>query len=428
MGFFDLFRISKSSSKGVESKFDNEELSGLYQSVEIVGESFYVDAFKMIRGRLGNSSGSEAFTDVVLKIDPGNEFATDGKAVAVYVMGQKVGHVSSAVAGPAFDALQAEGGSQTFSGRIYFGDLRQNPPKNSVSISWEVQIRTPEQLGQYAVKYQKSQEKREADEVAKEEFLKRPIWSDHTLAEGDRVTFTGFTEWDDLEQLTEFILGPSESPKKGAHLLVVHPEIESSSAKLRNWLSTKKPATNLETFVRNNPQFGQYFNEQTLEFDVPPKITGKKEVKLAPTTQRVFESDTTLGHPRQQMPSELVLLPEQTLATHPPFTNYGSISFRLSDVKLSRVFLEQLFLEVGGGKTDSLVLRGALKEIQIGNEQRVVFEFRGTIVGYVPKNETQSFIRDSKTWRSFAVLGLISWSYKNIITGEHDAGLSEAFG
>jgi hypothetical protein len=76
-----------------------------------------------------------------------------------------------------------------------------------------------------------------------------------------------------LQKLSIVLL--SEPNKTGIHLLVVHPSIEATSAKLRDWLGGKRPVTNLETFVQTNPNFGQYFNQEVAEFEIPNRITGK---------------------------------------------------------------------------------------------------------------------------------------------------------
>lgn len=427
MGIFDLFKANNRKSEVDWHASGSSQNKGRFESVDIVGESFYIDAFKQIRTHLGLSADSEAEVQVELRVDPGNPHASDGKAVAAYILGEKVGHVSSLMATGAFDALQREGGKRTFKGRVYFGDLRENPPKNSVSITWEVQTKSPQEKLAEDERVQKDQAKRDAAEIVKRDFLKNPDWSNHTLVAGDRVTFTGFTQFHDLPKLTDSIIGDYDKSSKGVHLLVVHPSIESDSAKLRNWLGSKKPATNLQTFLDFNPEFAAYFNEDTQEFDVPRNITGEKEPVVRPSTQRIFESDSSIGSPSKRMDSDLILLPEQTLAYHPSFTVYGSFNWRLSDVKNYRAYIEQLFAEVNGAKNDAILLKGDLKETTLDGEIRIVFEFRGQPVGLVPKNETISFVRDSKAWKAHPVLALISWNFKNVISGEHDAGLTEAY-
>ena len=422
MGILDFFGINKKSVRQ-----EPEITAGELTHVDIVGESFYTDSFKKLRALLGKSADSEALVKVELRLEPGNPHAAEGKAVAVYVSGHMVGHVDSYTARAAFDAILSEGGTKNFPGRIYFGDLRENPPKNSVSIKWQVQTKSPEEKLELESMQRKLEAKRANAELERSKFLANPTWSRHVLAQGDFVTFTGFTNWEDLPKLTESVIGESKKSPGSQHLLVVHPSIERDSAKLRDWLGTKKPATNLATFIEFNPEFGKYFDPQTLEFDVPPSITGKKPALAIPTTSRVFESDQTLGANPERMSSDLVLLPEQTLARHPSFTNYGCFSFRLTGLKEFRPFIEDLFVELHGGKTDAIVLRGSLKSMQLDGETRLAFEFRGKVVGFVPRNETQTWIRDAKTWYAGATLTIIYWDFKNNISGEHDGALTEAY-
>lgn len=427
MGVFDVFRTRKFQSISNVSVGESDEQGGRFEPVEIVGESFYSDSFKELRAHLGKEALQEAWVQVELRQDPGNPHALDGKAVSAHVNGFMVGHVSAETAKGAFDELEAEGGSRIFDGRIFFGDLRERPTKNSVSITWSVLTKTAEQMLEYENQYRKQQEKRERDELAKVSFLGNPEWSRHTLAAGDFVTFTGFSNTEHLPKLIQAIIGAGVKAPSSKHLLVVHPSIEADSAKLRDWLASSKPATNLQTFLDCNSEFSKYFNSSTIEFEVPSSISGKRAEKPAPTTKRVFESDETLGRDPKRLPGDSALLLEQTLARYPSFTDFGSFPFRLSDVKLFRPYLEELFAESHGGKTDALVLRGNLKTTNLDGATRLVFEFRGNAIGYVPKNETRGFLNDSPTWKTHSCLALITWSYKNVISGAHDASLTEGF-
>jgi hypothetical protein len=391
--------------------------------VDIVGESFYVEEFKAIRDQLRLKAGSTAEVKVLFRAETMNQHTADGKAVAAYVMDRKVGYVSSAMASDVFAFLESHKGSKVLSGRIYFGDLRENPPRNSVSVDWAVPRNVTEQTIKQDLARDKADEKRLETEASKAEFLRNPSWSTYVLVAGDTVIFTGFSNGDELPKLAEHIL--SEPSKSGNQLLVVHPEIQSHSAKLRDWLAKNKLVTNLETFVSTNPEFAKFFNSETNEFVVPNKITGKKERYVPPVTTRVFESDTNVAARAQRMPSDLVLLPEQTLAIYPTFTIYGHLNWRLSDLKLFRRDVDGLFAEVQGKKGDSILMRGKLVEVLRDGETRLEFQFRGSAIGLVPKNETQALIRDGRSWKANAALGLIGWDHKNNLKGDHDCGLTE---
>lgn len=437
MGLFDFLRSKNSEDFSADSQPELPRLkrkqslsrgirqTGTYTEVEIVGESFHQEAFKFLREELGLSARDEAPVDVELVNEPENLHERSGKAVAVFVMNQKVGHVSSYTCPFVFDELIKIGGRKTFKGRIYFGDMRENPPKNSVSISYSVQTKTPEETRKSEEKYQKVQDKRQQAEIAMKEFLQSPLWSSHKLVDGDQVTFTGFDQFIELEKLAGLIL-PSE-PTTGVHLLVVHPSMLPDSAKLRDWLARGKPVTVLETFLKHNTEFGQYFNWSTGQFDMPESVTGKKRKKAEPPKATItFESDEYSGF-EKTLPAEIVLLPQQTLATYPTRTLYGSLNWRLTDLKNFQDQIQQLFDEVGGTKTDAILLKGRLQEVDLNGEVRLAFKFRNQIVGLVPKNETQSMIRDGKSWKEFPTVAIVSLDYKGVLRGAHDAGLLERF-
>lgn len=437
MGLFDFFRGKDEHVVAPNNEDDLPRLkrkasapsapaqSGTYEDVEIVGETFYVDAFKMLRDELSLGARDESSVEVELINEPDNPNEPSGKAVAVFVLNRKVGHVSKYHCQFVFDELKKSGGRRKFQGRIYFGDLRQNPPKNSVSIKFAVQTKSPEETRKIEEKYKKEQEKRQQAEAVRDEFLKSPVWSTHTLVDGDRVTFTGFSQFMELDKLTSLLL-PSE-PSTGVHLLVVHPRMLPDSAKLRNWLRGNKPATDLGTFLKNNPNFAQYFNSLTGEFDMPETVTGKKRVKVEPPKATIkFESDENLGS-QKPLPADIVLLPQQTLAKYPTFTMYGSFNFRLTDLKDFQAQIQKLFDEVGGTKTDAILLKGRLQEVDLDGAVRLAFKYRDQIVGLVPKNETQSTIRDGKSWKEFPTVAQISLDYKGVLRGAHDLGLGERF-
>jgi hypothetical protein len=270
MGIFDFLKGDKNPKSSVGA--------GTYEDVEIVGESYYKESFKKIRDQLGLKSQDETRLEVVLKNDPNNPNAIGGKAVAVFILGEKVGHVSSLTSSAVFDMLEKEGGQRKLKGRVYFGDLRESISKNSVSIDLRVETKSAEETAKSDERYEKELAKREAAEKVKNEFLRNPIWSTHQLQDGDAVTFTGFSQYAELPKLASLFL-PSK-PSTGIHLLVLHPRMKSDSAKLRDWLARGRPVTDLDTFLENNPNFSQYFNRDTGEFDMPEEVTGKKKKKL----------------------------------------------------------------------------------------------------------------------------------------------------
>lgn len=428
MGIFDFFKkqANELAQKATSRVGLDAEVGGMFTDVEIVGESFYVEAFKTLRTQLSMSVGDAAEIDVILQNEPGNPHAKNGKAVAVYVLGQKVGHVSAYVAEIVFSELESGGGSRKFRGRIYFGDLRENPPKNSVSIKYSVQTKTPEQNQKSENRRTQEEQKRADGELLKAEFLRNPEWSDHQLVPGDKVVFSGFAQFIELEKLANLLL-PS-APETQVNLLVLHPSQIRDSAKLRDWLIRGKPVTNLETFLKSNPEFDKYFNHSKGEFDMPVAVTGRKrKVAEPPKPTIAFEYDSYRGTSSKKMPSDIVLLPQQTLSTYPTFTVYGRFNWRLSDLKNYEAGILSLFDEVKGQKTDGIVVRGILQEIDLDGQTRIAFQFRGQTVALVPSNETATMLRDGKSWRSANTLAVINLDFKGTLRGQHDCGLTEKF-
>jgi hypothetical protein len=398
---------------------------GTLSEVEIVGESFYVEAFRLLRTQLSMASGDESQVQVTLANEEGNPHAKEGKAVAVYVLSHKVGYVASWTAQFVFDELASSGGSRTFLGKIHFGDLRESPPKNSVSITYSVQTKTPTETKK-AVNRQLSEErKREDGELLKKDFLRNPQWSDHTLVSGDDVVFSGFSQFVELPKLVDYLL--PAAPKTGISLLVLHPRQIADSAKLCDWLIRGKPATDLGTFLKFNPDFAKYFNAASGEFDMPTAVTGsKRKVSEPPLPTIAFEYDSYRGATKV-MSSDIVLLPQQTLSTFPSFTVYGRFNWRLSDLKNYQSEILALFDEVQGKVTDGIVLRGVLREIDQDGQVRIAYQFRGRTIALVPLNETARMAREGNSWRSANTLAVVNLDFKGNLKGEHDCGLTEKY-
>lgn len=235
-----------------------EPRSGLWENAEVVGESFYKDAFKILRSDFGAKVNDSFTTQVLLKQDAANPYSRSGKAVSVSVRGHLVGHISSSVEVAVFEALAKSGGSLSVRGRIYFGDLRATISKNSVTVDFWVQTKTSEEVEKSEQQYNKNQENRLTAEMRLREFLRNPIWSNHTLQAGDVVVFSGFGPESRtiLEELASKQFKGEEREGSKVKLLVLHPSIISTSAKLRDALrSNKTQVTDWSTFKAHNPTF-----------------------------------------------------------------------------------------------------------------------------------------------------------------------------
>lgn len=76
-------------------------------SVEVVGESFYKAALFNLFGRATDEEGDEREVEAMLRLDDNNPH--DSKAVAVFIRGQKVGHLSREMAADFRHSIQRDG-------------------------------------------------------------------------------------------------------------------------------------------------------------------------------------------------------------------------------------------------------------------------------------------------------------------------------
>jgi hypothetical protein len=227
--------------------------------VEIVGESFYKDSFKIIRDQLGAAVGERRTVKVELVQDPGNTKSNNGKAVAVYVLGNKVGYVSELTSKQVYERLNESGGKETLKGEMRFGDLRElGSAWVAIKLSVEVKTRTEVEAGKK--RSDSDLAKREAREELKKQWLKNPNWSTHELQAGDTFYFSGFENEPLIRKIVLKTLGTADPT--GVQMLVFHPDIIKDSAKLRDALGSKKPplVTDLGTFLQNNPKLSPFYS------------------------------------------------------------------------------------------------------------------------------------------------------------------------
>jgi hypothetical protein len=116
------------STKSSTTLLPNKLLRG--GSVPVVGESFNSDTFQRLYTLTSGDVRDPIINTATLKIDPTNQHSRSGKAVAVFINGQKVGHIAERVCEIVFDELEKLGGSADCDCSVYFdtssGEFRYN--------------------------------------------------------------------------------------------------------------------------------------------------------------------------------------------------------------------------------------------------------------------------------------------------------------
>ena len=116
-----------------------EELEPL-QEIQVVGETFYKKSFEALREELKTEGNTEHIVEVELRNDPDNQYSDSGKAVAVFIRNNKVGHVPEWLAPKVFDQLEPEGGTVTLGARLYLDYFDAKPQKNSVTVTLDSRL------------------------------------------------------------------------------------------------------------------------------------------------------------------------------------------------------------------------------------------------------------------------------------------------
>lgn len=116
------------SNKSSTTLLPNKLLRG--GSVPVVGESFNSDSFQRLYTLTSGDLRDPILNTATLKTDPTNQHSRSGKAVAVFIHGQKVGHIAERVCEIVFDGLEKLGGSAECECSVYFdtssGEFRFN--------------------------------------------------------------------------------------------------------------------------------------------------------------------------------------------------------------------------------------------------------------------------------------------------------------
>ena len=95
---------------------------------------FYKKSFEALRAELKTEGNSEHILEVELRNDPDNEYSDSGKAVAVFIRDNQVGHVPEWLAPKVFDQLEPEGGAVVLGARLYLDYFDAKPKRNSVTV------------------------------------------------------------------------------------------------------------------------------------------------------------------------------------------------------------------------------------------------------------------------------------------------------
>lgn len=237
---------------GIFSKLLGQSANKNLEKIDIVGESFYKESFSQLRATFGAKVGQRVAVKVELRIETDNPHAFQGKAVAAFINGLPVGHVSSIQVQEAFAAISAEGGIKVVPGSVLFADHRESVAKNSVLADYQVKkfIALGPTQEEIALKQAKSESNR-----AQLAELKNDGWSRLKVKPGNTICFTQFGELSaGLEdQAKEFGLILANGVVKDLDLLVVNDQYFEKSAKVIKALGYGVQVTNLQTFLETNP-------------------------------------------------------------------------------------------------------------------------------------------------------------------------------
>jgi hypothetical protein len=124
-----------SSEAPTTASLRNDELRFTYgdEIIEVVGESFYADAFEQIRTSQNIEYGDEKNFVLDLVAEPFNKFSQNGHAVGVQFEGKVIGHISEDENTELFEILKEFNGRGKCDGCIYFAPVA-DVMKNSVTL------------------------------------------------------------------------------------------------------------------------------------------------------------------------------------------------------------------------------------------------------------------------------------------------------
>lgn len=123
---------------GAEPK-SRSQVSPAAGFVDVVGESFYENAFEMLRQDFEAEAGDEIDVEAWLVNEYDNPYGDEGRAVAVQINGHIVGYVARHQSPHVFVYLEQNNGRLKVDATIYFGDMIDGTVMNSVNVDVELQ-------------------------------------------------------------------------------------------------------------------------------------------------------------------------------------------------------------------------------------------------------------------------------------------------
>jgi hypothetical protein len=122
------------SSHGLLSRPQLSDLTYKQVKLDVVGESFYPDNFRLVLEEIGGQYKSLCDSSLDLVLDPHNPFSSSGKAVAVCYEGLTLGYVPEKIAPAVHSIVEESDGRASVEGEIWFAARQGEHRRNSVRI------------------------------------------------------------------------------------------------------------------------------------------------------------------------------------------------------------------------------------------------------------------------------------------------------
>jgi hypothetical protein len=349
-----------------------------FESLNIVGESFYKANFKEIRSLAGAKVGDKIQLIVNLRNENDNPHSPTGKAVSVYVQDLKVGHVAQNQVDRVFELLEHTGGTKSVKGTIYFADGRENIAKNSVTA--ELTIPVPEQMN----KPQKTAQQISADSLQSEkveEQRKKYLgnnWDSVKIQKGDSVFISLSNEFlaNALRSAIASGGAVAEQLTKSKTKVVVIDSVglQKDSKAIRDLLRWGIPITNFDNFEKDNPNFSTNKALRERFFQWPAH--GENFISA-----RDFIDRLSISSEKGELIPGLTFAPEL----------YGhAFQTKLVFVEKRKDAIQQVIEELKVLPGDGFAVPGELKLIS-ESEKVISVSYRNLELGQIPSKEFDQF-------------------------------------